>query len=78
MLQALTDGLARTRKNTKELTARLASRSVMKIPLSKRALRSVNMNLWQDTHQISIDFNVSESFNLRRSSLTFPNQAHAE
>ncbi|KAJ7857907.1 hypothetical protein B0H13DRAFT_1727355 [Mycena leptocephala] len=58
MLQALTDGLARTRKNTKVLTARLASRSVMKIAPSKHTLRSVNMNLWQDTHQISIDFNV--------------------
>ncbi|KAJ7648234.1 hypothetical protein DFH06DRAFT_1095677 [Mycena polygramma] len=56
MLQALGDSVARTRKTTKELQARLAQRLTIQKPISNHALRSVNMNLWQNPQHIDIDF----------------------
>ncbi|KAJ6580719.1 hypothetical protein B0H19DRAFT_982261 [Mycena capillaripes] len=53
MLQALTDGLARIRKNMKDVQARLARAPK---PTSKRALQLVNIHLWQEAQQIRIDF----------------------
>ncbi|KAJ7802924.1 hypothetical protein B0H14DRAFT_2890525 [Mycena olivaceomarginata] len=53
MTHALSDGLARTRRVTNEIKARLTRRPAMQKSVP---LRAVNMNLWQDTHQLSIDF----------------------
>ncbi|KAJ6471904.1 hypothetical protein C8R45DRAFT_1217875 [Mycena sanguinolenta] len=56
-LQALTEGLARTRKSTNELTARLVARAgrAARNPVHKYALHAVDMNLWQDKNrQLSI------------------------
>ncbi|KAJ6580705.1 hypothetical protein B0H19DRAFT_1017162 [Mycena capillaripes] len=53
MLQALTNGLARIRKNVKDVQARLARTPKL---TSKRAIQLVNIHLWHEAHQIRIDF----------------------
>ncbi|KAF7345583.1 hypothetical protein MVEN_01577000 [Mycena venus] len=55
MRQALTDGLARTRKITSDLKIRFARR--IAAATRKPALRSVSMNLWQENnHELNVDF----------------------
>ncbi|KAJ6621536.1 hypothetical protein B0H10DRAFT_2017709 [Mycena sp. CBHHK59/15] len=54
MLQALTNALTRTRKVAKELAGRL--NIVPKQKEAKQPLRSLDLNLWQDTHPSSVDF----------------------
>ncbi|KAJ7483478.1 hypothetical protein FB451DRAFT_1555437 [Mycena latifolia] len=56
MLQALTDAVARMRKAVPALTARLNAKQK---PAANHQLRALDLNLWQDSGHICIDFEVS-------------------
>ncbi|KAJ7773581.1 hypothetical protein DFH07DRAFT_801216 [Mycena maculata] len=56
IVQAVTDAVARTHKVTADLRTRLDRATAKQASTAKRPLRPVNTNLWQDTHQASIDF----------------------
>ncbi|KAJ7239605.1 hypothetical protein B0H12DRAFT_1326620 [Mycena haematopus] len=68
MRQALADRLSRTRKITDELKARLA-RAVTQNSTHQHAPRSVDMNLWKDVHQMSVDFEPTSSVDALTSSM---------
>ncbi|KAJ7773613.1 hypothetical protein DFH07DRAFT_801257 [Mycena maculata] len=61
MLRALTDAVARTQKTTTDLRTRLDRATAKQTSTVKRPLRPINMNLWQDTHQTSIDFEPTDA-----------------
>ncbi|KAJ7230315.1 hypothetical protein GGX14DRAFT_508091 [Mycena pura] len=60
MLQALTDTVARTRKASTVLRARVARHTSTQLSTymanAKTSLRSPGVDLWQDTQHISVDF----------------------
>ncbi|KAJ7235563.1 hypothetical protein C8J57DRAFT_1248399 [Mycena rebaudengoi] len=72
MLQALQEAHSRSQKVSKKLALRLDAQTSKRTTSSKRPLRSVDLNLWQEHPRAAVNFDVGHFFSVLQATFSHP------